>query len=51
VLDGGAGTLELSHQFAMGHKRSQPLLGSHASDFLGQATSGSLGQLRFHVAM
>jgi hypothetical protein len=35
----------------MGHKRSQPLLGRHAFDVLGQATSGSLGQLRFHVAM
>jgi hypothetical protein len=35
----------------MGHKRSQPLLGRHALNVLGQAASGSLGELRFHVAM
>jgi hypothetical protein len=35
----------------MGQERSQPLLGRHASDVLGQVASGSFGQLRFHVAM
>jgi hypothetical protein len=43
--------MELRHQLAMGHEHSQPLLRRHASDNLGQATSSSFGQLRFHVAM
>jgi len=43
--------MELRHKLAMRQEYRKPLLCRHACDFLGQATSGSFGQLRSHVAM